>query len=363
MKPTNTIANDMDYIPDMDDDSEADRQHISPTSKKADQEIGNGTTRRKRGSTCGKGARKIMKTSMKRLPVEFDFQTRRVISETDSAFMHECGYIVRNNCSFQFKDWRLVPNEVKMPLRHKLTTLFDIDVENSNVCKVVDSYMARAWRDHRAKLHAHFKEIGGSKEPTKAKASPPYNISKEDWEYLCDMLCGATFLKTAKKKVEARRNCKMDSRNGSKSTIRYHLENGHDLYSSSGQIDTWRFTHWDEEKGWISEEAAATYVDMIKLRKQHSVESMSDKLILEKVLGRSFVRLHGWGRDPSTCSNTTCTNEKLKHSTYNELVNEVETLKETCAIMQQILVEKNLMSPLPGPSQDDTSESDENVDE
>ncbi|KAL8204987.1 hypothetical protein R6Q57_010610 [Mikania cordata] len=101
---------------------------------------------------------------------------------------------------------------------------------------------------------------------------------------------------------------------------------------------------------------------MIKLRKQHSVESMSDKLILEKVLGRSSVRLHGWGRDPSICSNTTCTNQKLKHPTYNELVNEVETLKETCAIMQQILGEKNLMAPLPGPSQDDTSESDKNVD-
>ncbi|KAL8199717.1 hypothetical protein R6Q57_013285, partial [Mikania cordata] len=111
----------------------------------AKQEIDNGTTRRKRGSTCGKGARKIMKMSMKRLPLQFYFQTRRVISETDSAYIHECGYIVRNNCSFQFKDWRLVPNEVKMPLRHKLSTLFDIDVENSNVCKVVDSYMARAW--------------------------------------------------------------------------------------------------------------------------------------------------------------------------------------------------------------------------
>ncbi|KAL8210979.1 hypothetical protein R6Q57_005416 [Mikania cordata] len=54
--------------------------------------------------------------------------------------------------------------------------------------------MARAWRAHRAKLHAHFKEIGVSKDPTKAKASPPYNISKEDWEYLCDMWCGAKFL-------------------------------------------------------------------------------------------------------------------------------------------------------------------------
>ncbi|KAD6796237.1 hypothetical protein E3N88_07133 [Mikania micrantha] len=94
--------------------------HIKALQFQAEQEIGNGTTRRKHGGTCGKGARKIMKTSMKRLPLEFDFQTRRVISETDSAFMHEYGYI-ENNCSFQFKDWRLVPNVVRMPLRHKLT--------------------------------------------------------------------------------------------------------------------------------------------------------------------------------------------------------------------------------------------------
>ncbi|KAL8205543.1 hypothetical protein R6Q57_009094 [Mikania cordata] len=47
--------------------------------------------------------------------------------------------------------------------------------------------MARAWRAHRAMLRARFKDIVGSKDPTKAKASPPYNISKEDWEYLCDM--------------------------------------------------------------------------------------------------------------------------------------------------------------------------------
>ncbi|KAL8252194.1 hypothetical protein R6Q59_035887 [Mikania micrantha] len=277
--------------------------------------------------------------------------------------MHECGYIVRNNCSFQFKDWRLVPNEVRLPLRNKLTTLFDIDMENSNICKVVDSYMARAWRAHRAKLRAHFKENGGSKDLTKIKASPPYNISKEDWEYLCDMWCDAKFLEIAKKKVEARQNRKTESRNGSKSTIRYHLEHRHDLYSSSGQIDTWRLTHWEEKKGWISKDAAAAYEDMIKLRKQHSVESMSDKLILEKVLGRSSVRLHGWGRDPTVGSNTTGANQKLNQVTYNELVDEVETLKETCAIMQQILIEKNLMSPLPGSSQDDTSESDENVDE
>ncbi|KAL8208994.1 hypothetical protein R6Q57_008406, partial [Mikania cordata] len=33
VEPTNINANDMDYIPNMDDDSEGDRQHIVTTSK------------------------------------------------------------------------------------------------------------------------------------------------------------------------------------------------------------------------------------------------------------------------------------------------------------------------------------------
>ncbi|KAL8249714.1 hypothetical protein R6Q59_006582 [Mikania micrantha] len=65
-----------------------------------------------------------------------------------------------------------------------------------------------------------------------------------------------------------------------------------------------------------------------EVEKPTFMESMSDKSILEKVLGRSFIRFHGWGRDPTICSNATGTNQKSKHITYNELVDEVETLKE-----------------------------------
>lgn len=50
------------------------------------------------------------------------------------------------------------------------------------------------------------------------------------------------------KRVMARGKRKMNSRNGSKSTIRYHIERGLDLDSSTGQIETWRLTHWDEKK-------------------------------------------------------------------------------------------------------------------
>lgn len=56
---------------------------------------------------------------------------------------------------------------------------------------------------------------------------------------------------------------KMNNRNGSKSTIRYHIERGLDLDSSTSQIETWRLTHWDDKKGWRSTDAAVKYVSLL----------------------------------------------------------------------------------------------------
>ncbi|KAJ0494212.1 hypothetical protein HanIR_Chr12g0594831 [Helianthus annuus] len=271
---------------------ELEKEIVNDTTYEPEEEIGDGMTCRKRGITCGKGARKAMKAAKKKLPVEFNFDAMEVICENALSFMHECGYILRNNCSLQYKEWRHVPIEVRLPLRHKLTTLFQIDVENSKVCKVIDSYLAKAWRGYKSKLHEDFKQIGGLEDPTKAKTTPPSNVSKEDWEYLCDMWSETKYKENAEKKVKARAQRKINSKNGSKSTIRYHIERGLDLESSAGQIETWRLTHWDAKNGWISTDAAAKY-KMMKLRNEHLVESMSDKSIIETVLGRSSLRLHG----------------------------------------------------------------------
>lgn len=85
----------------------------------------------------------------------------------------------------------------------------------------------------------------------------------------------------------------------------------------------------------------------MKLRNEHSVESMNDKTILEKVLGRSSVRLHGWGRDPTIGSNTMDTNQKSNRPTYDEVLDALEALQGTCALMQQALIENNIMLPSP----------------
>lgn len=72
-----------------------------------------------------------------------------------------------------------------------MKTLFDIDVEDPKVRKLIDSCMAKAWRGYRGDLHRYFKEIGGQEDLNKAKTSRPSDsdcqVSQEDWEYLCNM--------------------------------------------------------------------------------------------------------------------------------------------------------------------------------
>nr|KAJ0222694.1 hypothetical protein LSAT_V11C200088580 [Lactuca sativa] len=292
---------------------------ISPISGtnivfETEQENDSDATIAKRGITCGKGARKAMKASKKKLPVEFNFVARRVICNNESTFTYECGYILRKNCTLQHKEWRLVPKEEKFTLHHKLTTLFDIDVENENVCKVINSYMARSWRNYQAELHKYFKEIGGPEDPIKAKTKPPSNIrNKEDWEYLCDMWCEPKYMEMAKKKVVARGKRKMETRNGSKSTIRYHVELGHDVDSSSRHIETWRLTHWDEEKGWKSTDMTAKYVDELEtMKREHEVtkQILIEKNIMPHPLSTSSGRSHG---DTFECGTSNHTQSGQSH--------------------------------------------------
>lgn len=65
----------------------------------------------------------------------------------------------------------------------------------------------------------------------------------------------------------------------------------------------------------------------MKLRNKHTMDTMSDKLILEKVLWRSSVHLSGWRCDP-VVSNTTSNTKNSKCPTYDELVDDVWKMRK-----------------------------------
>ncbi|CAI9284850.1 unnamed protein product [Lactuca saligna] len=81
------------------------------------------------------------------------------------------------------------------------------------------------------------------------------------------------------------------------------------------------------------------------MRNEHSLETMIDKLILKKVLGGSSVRLFGWGHDHVVIGNTAGSSKKSKCHSYDDLLDELETMKREHAAMKQILIEKNIMPP------------------
>ncbi|KAF4402814.1 hypothetical protein G4B88_010266 [Cannabis sativa] len=246
---------------------------------------------------------------------------------------------------FQYKEWRLVPPEVRAPLRARLLNTFDIDIEDEKVQKVIDGQMQRAWRGHKYKLHDHFKKVGGEIDPTKAKNECPRGeVSQQDWEYLCDRWSEPSFLELSKKNADSRSKRKWDSRNGSKSTARHHISHGVDLDASIGHIETWRLRHWHKENGWETPELKDTYEKMIQLRQDNPPEKMSDKEILEQVLGRHFVRLFGQGRSPNI-SETTSTSSDPNRPSYSQLMELYLDLRGELDTMRQTLIAKEIMLP------------------
>ena len=73
-----------------------------------------------RGVTCGRGTRVAKKAAKARLTVAFDFALNQAVCDNAERFNNEIGYIVRNHCSFAYKEWRLVPSNVRTPLRDRL---------------------------------------------------------------------------------------------------------------------------------------------------------------------------------------------------------------------------------------------------
>ena len=65
----------------------------------------------------------------------------------------------------------------------------------------------------------------------------------------------------------------------------------------------------------------------IALRAEHTPNVLSDKEIMEHVLGRHSVRLSGWGRSTSH-STTTSDSGKTQRPTYEELAKRLDTTQQ-----------------------------------
>lgn len=80
---------------------------------------------KRRKATRGMETSKIAKASSTgKLSVVFDANCRQPICINTERFNNEIGFIVRNHGTFAYKDWRLVLEEVRAPLRSYLLVSF-----------------------------------------------------------------------------------------------------------------------------------------------------------------------------------------------------------------------------------------------
>ncbi|PON70783.1 hypothetical protein PanWU01x14_078090 [Parasponia andersonii] len=68
---------------------------------------------------------------------------------------------------------------------------------------------------------------------------------------------------------------------------------------------------------------------MIALRAEHTPEVLSDKDIMERILGRHSVYLGGWGRSPSSSTTTSDMNSgQPRRPTYDELAKRLTSTQQ-----------------------------------
>ncbi|PON75507.1 hypothetical protein PanWU01x14_041320 [Parasponia andersonii] len=123
--------------------------------------------------------------------------------------------------------------------------------------------------------------------------------------------------------------------------------------STTGQIETWRERYYDPDKGWICSDLESIYDRMIALRAEHTPEVLSDKDIMEHILGRHSIYLKGWGQSPSGSTATSDMNSgEPRRPTYDELAKRLtSTQQQLFEVVEglnecrQVLREHNLMPP------------------
>lgn len=99
------------------------------------------------------GTSKIAKATLGgKLSVTFDVDCLQPICINAERFNNEIGFIVRNHAAFHYKEWRLVPEAVRAPLRHYLLENFDINLCDETTIKCIDIQMNKAWKGHKYKF-------------------------------------------------------------------------------------------------------------------------------------------------------------------------------------------------------------------
>ncbi|KAL4339970.1 hypothetical protein GQ457_08G023120 [Hibiscus cannabinus] len=167
-------------------------------------------------------------------------------------------------------------DDAKFHALKRLNSKFEMKLDDDYVKSSIMSIMSKLSRNHRHKVHFHFKTfpnvgVARQNKPTK------YNLTQENWEQLCDLFSGPKY----------HRRCETNARRKDD--------------QEPNRMDFFKATHYSNDKGWTTIEAKTTYEKMVELRSTPVEEGAEPKTIddiMDEVLDTRSGYISGLGYGP-----------------------------------------------------------------
>ncbi|KAK8480918.1 hypothetical protein V6N11_025360 [Hibiscus sabdariffa] len=129
-------------------------------------------------------------------------------------------------------------DDAKFHALERLNSKFEMKVDDDYVKSSVMSIMSKLSRNHRHKVHLHFKtfsnvDVARQNKPTK------YNLTQENSEQLCDLFSDPKYQRRCETNARVRRNVKLTPNQGSRAFVasRYAMEKMVELQSTPVEED------------------------------------------------------------------------------------------------------------------------------
>ncbi|KAH6824359.1 hypothetical protein C2S53_012566 [Perilla frutescens var. hirtella] len=204
----------------------------------------------------GDRLRKCIKENGK-IPVIFRKKDGHPVGEYASMFMTELGIAVKKFVPLQVSGWINVTTEQKRSILNWLESAFMVDfgLGPNSVKKETEKLMNIRFRNHRRKMHQHYKALAHLPWEERLKCVPKeYCKSDADWEFMCKMFESETFKKKSVRNSGNRSKIKSSNNycGGSKTLLQYDADDGSgekDGITSSNETDN------NPEKGCPGESA------------------------------------------------------------------------------------------------------------
>ncbi|KAL2487079.1 Uncharacterized protein Adt_31835 [Abeliophyllum distichum] len=258
--------------------------------------------RKGRGPTRGKGTDNIVAAAGK-ISLDISKKSGRTIGNQQARLASECGYIVRSFAPLRYKRWIDIPKEEKNTLYDRVLAKFNLDLTVEHVIKCVNDTLARRYRDYRCRLKEKY---FNGKLFDDAMKNCPSDVKQVDWDWLCEYWSTPEFQALSTRNLASHNCIKYNHRGGSKSFVaRLEEKRAITKDSTRGEIDLYYETHYNENKGWVNDEARTRYERMLEIKEQHILEESqapTEFEIMQEVLGKCRGYIRGLGHGPKPAS-------------------------------------------------------------